>query len=316
MDTQQKFKELMEKITGRQLDERMGEAVSRKALEDNCREMQALLMPMLSIDIEKGNEPLPFCYSGSNREAELVWVGLNPGEPIPRGKKWSWDKACWDDIVNYCVPQKDISRDCTDTTYETFLNDSKSDLETDYYRFVLRMHMALLGSDEVYDTWNEVKNKCKKNLNKGDDKENTTAKLFLNRFSKKPVLAAELIPYKSKGMQFSAKALLKNDNYMEYFRTLLKFIEGISKPNAWIIFFGAPREVRILLEREYPQLDIHNIIREKKIPDENGQAFQFLHIKKHPVLLSPFIKRYHVNYRIKDLIKCMKDYETELANNQ
>ena len=309
MNTQKKFKDLMEKLADRPLADLMGEANSRKALEDSCLEIQKALLPTLAIDIENGNEPFPFCYSGGNRKAELVWVGLNPGAPLERCKTWSWKKASWKDIIDYCVPHTDIRDKDDDSTYATFLDKSKKELETDYYRFVLRMQMALLD-DEVYDTWKQVQEKCKKNKREGYEEESTTAKLFLNRFATKPVLTAEMIPYKSKGMQFAVKNLLDNPRYKAYFRTMIEFIESISVPDAWIIFFGAPKEIRILLEQEYPEWNIAQKIKAITIPEENGQEFNFFNIKKHPVMLSPFIKRYSVNYHIEQLIKVMKHYKS------
>ncbi|WP_029542978.1 hypothetical protein [Selenomonas sp. AB3002] len=313
MDTQKKFKELMESIAGQSLDDYIGEKESREALEKSCQEIQKLLMPTLTVDIENGNEPFPFCYSGGNRKAELVWIGLNPGAPLDRCKKWKWEDVRWQDIIDYCVPQKDIREDSTDTTYDTFLSKNKIELETDYYRYVLRMHMALMGKDEIYDTWPEVQAMCAKNKKNGYDKEDTTAKLFLNRFTEKPVLTAEMIPYKSKRMQFTAKELLDNKKYMAYFKNLMEFIDAISVPTSWIVFFGAPDEILTILEHEYPEFTSSEDIRNIKLPDNNGQNFYLLHLKEHPVLLSPFIKRYSVNYRIKTLVECMKKFEVGLA---
>ena len=59
MNTQKKFKELMEKLADKPLADFIGEENSRKALEDSCLEIQKALLPTLTIDIEDGNEPFP-----------------------------------------------------------------------------------------------------------------------------------------------------------------------------------------------------------------------------------------------------------------
>ena len=207
MDNQKKFKEIMESITGKAMGKTMKE--SKEILQENCSKLTEVLMPRFSVDIKDGNEPLPFCYSGIDKPAKLVWVGLNPGAPLKRPGKWNWDEAGWKDIIDYCVPNEDIRNKSGKSTYDAFLSENKKELEVDYYRFVLRMHMALFD-DEVCDTWRDVQNKCKENKKNGCIKETTTADLFLERFAEKPVLTAELIPYKSKGIQFSADSLMNH----------------------------------------------------------------------------------------------------------
>lgn len=302
MDTQKQFKGLMEKITGSKLADKMQD--SKPSLEKSCNEMQKTLMPFFDIDIASGNEPFPFCYSGGNRPAELVWIGLNPGAPLDRCKKWEWENSSWQDIIEYCVPMTDI-RECQgENTYLTFLNEKGTELETDYYRFVLRIQMALL-EDEVCDTWKDVQDKCKK-------LGITTADLFLERFSTHPVLNAEMIPYKSKGINFQSESLIKNEKYISYFRTLLNFAEEIALPNAWFVFFGAPKEVRKILKYVHDEWNVPDEKDSIKIPDDDGQEFYIFQADNRKMILSPFIKRYSVNYRITKLIRKMKDFESNV----
>lgn len=300
MDNQKQFKVLMDKITGEALSNELKGC--KQSLKDSCQEMQSALMPCFEINIENGNEPFPFCYSGGDKPAELVWIGLNPGSPLERCKTWKWEDASWRDIIEYCVPTTDIRKRQGENTYFTFLDEAGKELKTDYYRFVLRMHLALLG-DEVFDTWKAVQEKYGKGK---------TAELFLERFATHPVLNAELIPYKSKGINYRIENLLKNHKYMAYFRALFQYAEEISLPNAWFVFFGAPKEVRLLLEKEHSDWNIPKEGDSIMIPDEDGQEFYIFKGGSRKILLSPFIKRYSVNYHISNLVQKMKDFELKL----
>lgn len=296
MNRQKVFLEMMETLIGKPINFEDSIGQTKDALEENCTKLSSEVGNPFEVNLDEAKEPCPFCCSSINKPFDLVWVGLNPGGPLDACEElFRWQHTTWQELVDFCVPTSD-TRENEKNIYH-YLKDS------DYYQFFLRFHLAL-ATGEIYNKWGELKN------NHAD-----VEKFFVDHFAKYSILNADLVPYKSNTTTFNAKKLLDDESYGNYFRKLINFIEEETKPDAWIIFYGARPAVQQLLNKFAPNWNV---------PDKNlyikldghtrGNHFCLFNKGRRKILLSPFLSGRHKSPlygNLNPLIKAMKELENK-----
>ena len=185
-------------------------SLSRAELESNCDKISDAIGTRLTVDMTSGYEPCPFCCSNIDAPFDFVWVGLNPGGVL---KSWqdlnfSW-QTTWQELADFCVPRGDILTD--EKNCWQYLK--RGNVESNYYRFFLRV-LTALTTGEIYGKRGDLRKHCA-----------DVEKFFIERFAQYSILNADLVPYKSTNIDFTAKNLLDDANYKNYFRRLIDFIE-------------------------------------------------------------------------------------------
>ena len=312
MGHQDMFLSLMKDIMDAKQDIPMGAKVeeSRDRLLDTCKKFNEKVeegeLFIESKQADQGFEFVPFCCSGGeNAKFDFVWVGMNPG--IAGGRwpqKFYWDKTTWQDMADFYVPKGDIRRQAnqTDSTnvYQWL---AEGGVWSDFYRLMIRVHMALLGKKTLYGTWEDLRTAHQ-------DKDEEVEKAFLEQLNSHPTLNAELLPFKSHKMKLDAEEMLSYTPYCTYLNNLLKFIDDNAESDAWIFFFSTTQEVKKLLEK---QTAVHiKLAEDETIIGEKGKAgtkFYFQRWEKRKLILSPFLQPYHKNgHDISALIGEIKSY--------
>ena len=298
MNRQKVFLEMMETLIGKQINFEDIIGQSKDALEENCAKLSSEVGNPFEVNLDgEAKEPCPFCCSSMDKPFDLVWVGLNPGKPLKSCEGlFSWQNTTWQELVDFCVPTSDI-RENEKNIYH-HLKDSE------YYKFLLRMHTALT-TDKIYNTWDELKN------NHAD-----VEKFFVEHFAKYSILNADLVPYKSNTTTFNAKKLLDDESYGNYFRKLIQFIEQETKPDAWIIFYGARPEVQKLLNKFAPDWNVPDKNLYIKIDGHTkGNHFCLFNKGRRKILLAPFLisgqNTSPLYYNLNPLIDAMKELENK-----
>lgn len=308
MNRQKKFVEMMEALIGKSIN--LGDPIGQNKveLEASCAKLKDELGTEFVVNPNEGNEPCPFYCSSIDKPFDFVFIGMNPGKVLEAQKKlnlFSWENTTWQELADFCVPT-DIHGKMNG--YQLV---KKNNVDSDYYKFFLRLHLALTGG-EVFNTWSELKNRHA-----------NPEKFFIEHIASHSILNADLVPYKYKETpKFKITNLLKDPNYEKYFRQLIQFIEEETKPDAWIIFFGktgySDKGTRDLLEKFAPHWNTPK--KDEWIPiygiNKSGEKskkpnyFYFFHKDKQKILLSPFLRpdtgapiRNHLNLLIDELKK-------------
>lgn len=274
MNRQKIFVEMMAALIGKpiSLEEKIGQ--SKAELETSCKKLSDEIGTPFEVDM-KGNEPCPFYCSSIDKPIDFVFVGINPGKVLEYWPTdFSWQSTTWQELVDFCVPTTDI-RLHEKNGYQ-FLKENN--VENPYYKFFLRLHLALT-TDKIY-TWDELKNKH------ADVKS-----FFIEHIATHSILNADLVPYKYKeNSGFNVTKLLNDANYAEYFRQLIRFIETETSPDAWIIFYGRHNEVKRLLNKFAPdwKAPADNLYL-KVEGKEKGNLFHLFNRGRQKILLSPFL---------------------------
>ena len=292
-DIRQDFVEMMNRMT--QGKAKLGDKVDMDDLKENCAKIQEAIMPCLKVDIANGYEPCPFCFSGGDKLAELVWVGLNPGKPMDDWNPFS-KNTTWQELADYCAPAKGIL--ASKKNVYRFI--AEKGVSNTYYRTVLRLHHAFFEGVS-YDTWTDLV----KGVGKGN-----IEKVFLDCFAKHPVLNADLLPYKSSTAAFSVSALAENPKGKAYLDGLISLIENKSTEDAYVVFFGKVEEVKVILENRL-SFDRDGQWDEQLFPSlSRKKTFSVFFRKwgKRKLILSPFCGKQTGFYRVTELQKAAKAY--------
>lgn len=304
MGIEHEFLNLMKKITGvpdMRMEDKMGK--NREQLENNCRKIQREASGELTVDIEKGNEPCPFCHSRRDAKAKMVWVGINPGAPVDNFKQFYWEKTTWQEIIDYCVP-KDIRTD-DDCLYARLVD--KNGNVNGYFKLIMRMFMQLDNEwpNNVGSCWGDYRKhyKIKEKV--------PTRTMFLDYFYNKPVLSADLIPYKSQSISMKVDGLLGDAYYKDYFQHLMKIILEYSEDDAWVIFFKQPDEVKKLMDKFTPSWSPSKD--NEKEYDENDKKKKMYVYKfmGRRIVIMPFKRNY--DSKTANLVKAIKDKLSEYS---
>lgn len=306
MGIENEFVTLMGKITGTN-DMRLNDKMEKhkEILESNCVKIQREVSGELSVDIEKGNEPCPFCFSRRGAKAKMVWIGINPGKALDGHKEFKWTESKWQDIVDYCIPKSIYGED---SIYDRLV---KGNNLNGYYRLILRLFMQLQNEwpcDNEKCLWSDYKTHYKIKGEKTNIKE-----LFFCYFDKNPVLTADLIPYKSKSLNMNVDGLLEDDHYKSYFRHLIKIINDYSEEDAWVIFFKKPDDVKKLLDKFTPQYSpsLNNLKKYKSKEGKDKEIYVYK-VKKRRVVIMPFGQNYDA--KTDKLVKAIKEKLSEYNN--
>lgn len=244
MNITKEFVMQMGKIMGKQ-NMQLSDIMSqhKKDLENDCEKIQEKVIAQMCVDISNGYEPCPLCCSNREKKAEIIWIGLNPGGRLKKYMEFPWEIAKWQDIVDYYMPENLF--DDKKNIYNDLLSDNN--LTNSYYRFILQLYLAILDVKKYnVESWEKLKEICRINGT-------TTGDLFKNIIYNHPLINAELLPYKSGSIKFSSKKLLGDRDYENYFKGILKIIEGYSKEDAFVFFYGARDEVIKLIKRFAPE---------------------------------------------------------------
>ncbi len=293
MDIRQDFVGMMNRMT--QGEAKLGDKVDMDELKESCAKIQEAIMPCLKVDIASGYEPCPFCFSGGDKLAELVWVGLNPGKPMDDWNPFS-KNTTWQELADFCAPAKGIL--ASEKNIYKFI--AEDDVSNVYYQTVLRVHQALLGG-VAYDKWEDlVENVPKKDI----------GAYFLECFSKHPVLNADILPYKSSTAAFSVSKFARNEYGDAYIDALIKLIEDKSTENAYVVFFGAVKDVKKIWEKrlsipreeDWMKKELHSVTETKTF-----SAF-FREWGKRKLILSPFCGKRNGFYKVTELQEAAKAY--------
>ena len=251
----------------------------KKYLEKNCADMNKFLRCGMQMDVSEGYEPLPFYCSRRDKKANMVWVGLNPGKRLKKHLRIDGDTATWQNVVDYCIP-KDLMNG--KNVYNDLLNGGN--LTNNYFIFMLRVYMALIGvSEYTGGTWENVKEKCAAN-------NISTGELFKKIIYDYPIINAELVPYKSPGISFSSKVLINKDEYCEYFKGILKIIAKYSNDDAWVIFYGAREDIIRLFQKNAPDWNIDNRVVEHFKPKDSSFKIYVFEKGDRKIVLLPFFR--------------------------
>ena len=291
-DIRQDFVEMMNRMT--QGKAKLGDKVDMDDLKENCAKIQEVIRPCLKVDIATGYEPCPFCFSGGDKLAELVFVGLNPGNPMKVWKRFSADST-WKQLAEFCAPAKGILAN-EENAYQYIAKNIDSNR---YYQIVLLIHQALFGS-AAYDEWSQFKHEI------GKEK---IGQFFLERFSERPVLNADLLPYKSSSAAFSVTQLAQDEGGRLYMDGLVELIQRKSAKDAYVIFFGATKAVKqVLKDRlsdwsgKWEEHDIHSTTGKKTF------SVFFSKWGQRKLILSPFCGKRNGCYRVSELKTVVKQY--------
>ena len=292
MNHQKNFVDMMAALIGKKIRPEDAIALSKAELKQSCATLSDESGTPLKIDMDSGCEPCPFCCSGVDKPFEFVWVGLNPGSVLKswRDLNFSW-QTTWQELTDFCVPS-DIRAD--KNIYQLL---KANGVASEYYRFFLRVHTALAGG-KIFNTWDEFRREHA-----------DVEKYFVELFAAHPILNADLIPYKSDETTFSAKNLLDDANYGNYFRQLIRLIENETAPDAWIIFFGNPPEVVKLLNKFTPDWNVSDAnLHLRADEDKRLNHFHFFARGQQKILLSPFLQsgRSSIYNRLDVLIDALK----------
>lgn len=292
-DIRQEFVGMMNRLTKK--NAKLSDVVLTKDLEKSCAEIQRAIMPYLSVDIKKGYEPCPFYFSGSDKLAEMVFVGLNPGNPLKIWKQFSADST-WEELAEFCAPAKGILAD-EDNGYQYVAKNIDSNR---YYQIVLLIHQALFGN-AVYDEWSQLQQKIGKD---------NIGRFFLDCFSEHPILNADLLPYKSSSAAFSVAKLAQDEGGSAYMDGLVELIQSKSTKDAYVIFFGAPKAVMNILEKRLSS-QLEKEWEERTLCSLSGKktfSVFFNKWKQRKLILSPFCGRRNGCYKVSELKKNVKQY--------
>lgn len=305
MNRQEFFVELMSTLIGKQISLSDKIALTKAELEMNCAKVSDEIGSPLEVNMDEGTEPCPFYCSSIDKPFDFVWVGINPGGVLKAWKKlnFSWENTTWQELADFCVPTDDIR--ANEKNGYQFL---KEDVESEYYKFFLRFHLALIDG-EIFNNWTDLK-----------ERHADVEQLFIERVAKYSILNADLIPYKYRSISFKATKKLRNDaNYENYFRRLIQFIEAETSPDAWIVFYGAPTEVGKLFKKFAPdwkvpkRKDFFRVV----VPKKDGTDCQpryfctFTHGQRK-IFLSPSLTGQcpsPIRNRLDVLIKDLKTFE-------
>lgn len=235
---QEYFYDLIGKLSGTPIrgDGKIGDSLG--ALQENCTKLQNALTLPLTVDTSTGHEPCPFCTSAlGNKKADMAWIGINPGKPPKEWKKFSNDGK-WSDVADFCAPKgDDLSK--TENVYKYMAEEGgESGIKNSYYRTVLLVYLTLMGKIKGCEKWTDL------------PAEYRTDKI-LKVLEEHPIINAELLPYKSDSINFKANKILNSEvgeRYKDYFTALMQFIEEKTNDDAYIVFCGAAKEVKLLLE--------------------------------------------------------------------
>lgn len=302
MNRQKVFLEMMETLIGKQINFEDVIGQSKDALEENCAKLSSEVGNPFTVDMDNGNEPCPFYCSSIYKPFDFVFIGINPGRALEHHNElgFSWQNTTWQDLVDFCVPISDI-RSHEKDIYQFV---SKNNVGSDYYNFFLRFHVALTGG-EVFNTLKELENRY-----------GNPEKFFIEHIASYSILNADLVPYKYKETpNFNAKNLLNDANYGNYFRKLINFIETETKPDAWIIFYGARPEVQILLNKFAPDWNVPDTNLYIKIDGyTKGNHFCLFNKGRGKILLSPFLSGKYkspIFSNLNPLIDALKELENK-----
>ena len=296
MSRQKIFVELMATLIDKQINLNDKILLSRTELESNCDKLSDEIGTRLAVDMNSGYEPCPFCCSHIDEPFDFVWVGINPGGVLNSWQdlNFSW-QTTWQELTDFCVPRGEIRTD--EKNCWQYLK--RGNVESNYYRFFLRV-LTALTTGEIYNKRGDLR----KNY---ADVEN----FFIERFAQHSILNADLVPYKSTNIDFTAKNLLNDASYKNYFRRLIRFIEEESKPDAWIIFFGAREDVWQLLHEVAPDWNVpaqNDCIKIYGKQHKRANNFYLFARGRQKILLSP-----QINER-SELIDCMGNLIDVLKN--
>ena len=310
MNRQKKFVEMMEALIGKSIN--LGDPIGQNKveLEASCAKLKEELGTEFVVNPNSGNEPCPFYCSSIDKPFDFVFIGMNPGKVLKEQENshlFSWENTTWQEFAEFCVPT-DIHGEMNG--YQLV---KKNSVESDYYKFFLRLHLALTGG-EVFNTWSELKNR-----------HTNPEKFFIEHIANYSILNADLIPYKYRETpKFNTTNLLKDPNYKKYFHKLIQFIEAEAKPDAWIVFFCNPNKVMELLKKFAPDWKIPKKencfkLRGIKANGEKGKRnYSFYNFTRgqHKILLSPFLRPDYqapIYNHIDLLVNKLKEFEEKLS---
>ena len=303
------FKEMMEDLVGYPLGERVDEYMDK--MQDNCQEIQKDLPKgvELCVKTETGYEPCPFCFSGGDNLAELVFVGLNPGSPLSEWFRLD-ENTTWHELAEFCAPAQGI----IESKYNAYRCLARDGVKNSYYQNVFLTSIALLG-----DTNNILENMTAGRKAIGNDEKFTEA--FLNHFDKHPILNCEMIPYKSVEMKFNVNKLKEKEKYKDYIRRMLELILCKTVDDAYILFQGGTSEVKKILS-EIDELGLGNKIWKGKEfsaytkEGKKGNECKVYFAKwkgSRTVILAPVRRKTHEGgyaYRLSDLVNELKIFRS------
>lgn len=297
MNRQKFFAELMATLIDKPIDLDEKISLSRHELETNCAKLSDEINDTkFKIDIAKSYEPCPFLCNNFDKPFDFVFVGLNPGGALDLWEKFYWERTTWRDLANFCVPNN-IRAD--EHNGYRFLGKNVS--QNPYYQFFLRLHVALTGG-EIFNTWRDLQKRHA-----------DTEKFFVEHIAAHSILNAELVPYKSEKISFTAKNLVNDATYGKYFRRLVDFIETESASDAWIVFYGAHKDVKDLFDKFAPHWKVPQQNLYLKVEGHNkGNHFHIFRRGRRKILLSPFLitgqRIWPLSKHLRILIDALKDF--------
>ena len=272
-------------------------------MQDNCQEIQKDLPKgvELCVKTETGYEPCPFCFSGGDNLAELVFVGLNPGSSLSEWFRLD-ENTTWHELAEFCAPPQGI----IESKYNAYRCLARDGVKNSYYQNVFLTSLALLG-----DTNNILENMTAGRKEIGNDEKFTES--FLNHFAKHPILNCEMIPYKSAGMKFSANKLKEEKRYRDYVCRMLAFILCKTVDDAYILFQGGTSEVKKILSENNGFGLGNSIWKEEEFSAYNKDGIKGKKCKiyfakwkgNRTVILAPVRRKTHGGgyaYRLSDLV--------------
>lgn len=264
----------METLIGKPINLSDTIALSKSELEASCKKLSAEIGTTFEVNMDEGREPCPFFCSSIDKPFDFVFVGLNPGKPLKALEGlFSWQHTTWQELVDFCVPT-DIRGE--KNGYQ-FLK--ANNVESDYYQFFLRLHVALT-TGEIFNTWDDLKKRHA-----------DVEKFFIEHIATHSILNADLVPYKSdKTPKFNATGLLDDTSYVNYFRQLIQFIETESTPDAWIVFYGGREEIKNLLNSFAPSWQVPTKTLRLRADETKNYSYFYLFAEgKRKILLLPFL---------------------------